>query len=285
MIALFIHLSDEDADTCVLILSAAGIVYQITGRPGDWSVSVPEADVEKALFEIKSYFIENREVPETEDAWRHIPRQAHHGMAAALVLPAFQIFINHHGGVSAFTEKFGASAAAILSGEFYRCVTALMIHADPVHLVGNMVSLAFFFSVVCSVQGAGVGSFGVLASGALGNYITAWLYQTHHVSIGASTAVFGAVGILISHQTFRSFRTPSRRIRAWLPLGCGLCLLALFSEGRHTDIMAHLFGLSAGAAVGSIFEIFFRKPPAPFFQNLFFFLTAAAVLLAWLRCL
>ena len=158
-----------------------------------------------------------------------------------------------------------------------------MIHADSVHLAGNMAALALFFTVVCSVQGFGVGSFCLLASGALGNYFTALLYRTAHLSIGSSTAVFGAVGILIAHQTFNSFRVAKQRFKAWLPLGGGLCLLGLFSEGEHTDILAHLFGLGSGMAVGCIFELFLKKPPGPLFQYLSFSLTLAVILLSWQR--
>lgn len=189
----------------------------------------------------------------------------------------------HHGGIPIFSEKYGAPASAVLNGENYRTVTALMIHANSVHLVGNMAALALLFTVVCSVHGFGVGSFCLLSSGALGNYATALLYRSTHLSIGASTAVFGAVGILISHQTFSSLRVARQRFRAWLTLGGGLCLLGLFSQGEHTDILSHLFGLGSGMAVGCVFEFLVKKPTGLSSQNLFLSLTLAVILLSWLR--
>ena len=286
MIALFVNLSEEDANTCLLILASAGISCRTTGQPDNWTVSVLPENSEKALAEIEKYFQENRETPDGpvgEDDWSRIPHKLHTGIGAALGLLAGHIFFIHHGGISFFAEKYGASASSVLNGEIYRTVTALMIHADSVHLAGNMASLALFFTVVCSVQGFGVGSFCILASGALGNYFTALLYRSAHLSIGASTAVFGAVGILIAHQTFSSFRIEKQRFRAWLPLGGGLCLLGLFSEGEHTDILAHLFGLGSGMAIGCIFEFHFKKPPGAPYQYLSFSLTLAVIILSWLR--
>jgi len=283
MIALFINLSEDDANTCLLILAYAGISSRTTGQPDNWTISVLPEDSEKALAEIESYFQENRESPDGEDDWSRVPHNIRIGIGAALGLLAGHIFMIHHGGISLFAEKYGASASSILNGEIFRTVTALMIHADSVHLAGNMAALALLFTVVCSVQGFGVGSFCVLASGAMGNYLTALLYQSAHISIGASTAVFGAVGILIAHQTFSSFRVAKQRFRAWLPLGGGLCLLGLFSEGEHTDILAHLFGLRSGMAIGCVFECLFYKPPVASYQYLFLSLTLAAILLSWLR--
>jgi rhomboid protease GluP len=283
MIALFHNLSDADANTCLLILASAGISCQVTGEPDNWTVSVQPEDIKKALAEVAEYFQENHEIPDEADGRSGISHNIHAGIGAALGLLAGHICMIHHGGIAFFAEKYGASASAILSGESYRTVTALMIHADSVHLVGNMAALALFFTVVCSVQGVGVGSFCVLASGALGNLATALLYQSAHLSIGASTAVFGAVGILIIHQTFAGFRNARHRIRVWLPLGGGLCLLGLFSEGAHTDIIAHLFGLGCGIAIGCIYESLAKKPPAPIFQHLFLSLALAVILYSWLR--
>lgn len=283
MIALFVSLTDDDANTCLVILASAGIFCQITGQPDNWTVSIFPGDTEKALAEIESYFQENRETTDAEDSWSGISFNLHTGIGAALGLLAGHIYMFHYGGIRLFSEKYGASASAILNGEIFRIVTALMIHANSVHLVGNMASLALFFTVLCSVQGFGVGAFSLLISGAMGNYFNALLYRTSHLSIGASTAVFGAVGILIAHQTLSTFRTSQRRFKAWLPLGGGLCLLGLFSEGTHTDILAHLFGLGSGVAIGCVFEFLFNKPPGAPLQFLFFTLTLVIILLSWLH--
>jgi rhomboid protease GluP len=283
LIELFIHLTEKDVNTCLVILAAAGITYRLTGQPDDWTVWVDAEDSDAAIAEIEKYFQENHETSEQTDVWSGFSRNIHTGLGAALGLLSAQIFMNHHGDVAFYSENYGASASAILNGEIYRTVTALMIHADAVHLIGNLAALVLLFTVVCSIQGAGVASFCVLMSGALGNYASALLYRSSHLSIGSSTAVFGALGILISHQTFTSFRSATGRLKAWLPIGGGLCLLGLFSEGAHTDILAHLFGLGSGMLIGCFFELAFRKAPAPVFQCLFFSAAVMVILMAWLR--
>jgi rhomboid protease GluP len=48
----------------------------------------------------------------------------------------------------------------------------------------------------CDQLGPGVGLWLVLLAGTAGNALTAVAYGTQHNSVGASTAMFGAIGIL-----------------------------------------------------------------------------------------
>ena len=73
-----------------------------------------------------------------------------------------------------------------------------------------------------------------------------------HSTIGASTAVFGALGLLVGHALV--WRRAARRGRpAWLPIGAALALLAMLgTEGERVDLWAHGFGLATGVALGAI---------------------------------
>ena len=82
----------------------------------------------------------------------------------------------------------------ILDGELWRAVTALTLHADGAHVAGNAVLGAVFGSAVSRSLGPGVALAWVIAAGTLGNFINAWKHTDSHVSVGASTAVLGAVG-------------------------------------------------------------------------------------------
>jgi membrane associated rhomboid family serine protease len=88
-------------------------------------------------------------------------------------------------------------------------------------------------------------------SGALGTVANAWFQPEYHTSIGASTLVFGAVGILASLQVIRG---NSKFRKTWfLPLAGALALLAMLgTEGENTDIGAHLFGFLFGILFGLI---------------------------------
>jgi membrane associated rhomboid family serine protease len=76
------------------------------------------------------------------------------------------------------------------------------------------------------------------------------LYQgSHHVSVGASTAIFGAVGALSALALFRRGEGMWKR---WVvSVGAGAALLALMGgPGGRTDYGAHLFGALAGFLLG-----------------------------------
>jgi membrane associated rhomboid family serine protease len=160
---------------------------------------------------------------------------------------------------AAVVKAYGSSAAHILNGEVYRTVTALMLHSGPVHLAGNMAGIAIFGTAVCRLAGWGVGCLMVLMTGIIGNLANAALLQYGHISIGASTAVFGAVGILAAHQIYAKIRMVGRRKKAWVPLAAGLALLAFLGSGKHTDVTAHLFGFMAGIGLGLLHAFYVKS--------------------------
>lgn len=177
----------------------------------------------------------------------------------------------------------GASAAGILQGEWFRCATALLIHADAPHLVGNMVGLAIFGTAVCGITGTGVGILMISAAGIFGNLLNAVLHQSHHLSVGASTAVFGAVGILVAHQLRHRITGRSELTwRAFLPLGAGLALLGFLSSGPRTDIMAHLLGMAAGGLLGAAYGKRWSRPPSLPVQAAGGVITVAIFAAAWM---
>ncbi|HEY6879696.1 MAG TPA: rhomboid family intramembrane serine protease, partial [Polyangiales bacterium] len=103
-------------------------------------------------------------------------------------------------------------------------------------------------------EGVGWGAALVLASGTLGNLINAWVHQTLHRSVGFSTAVFAAIGLLGS-LAFVQARRHTRPLRpAWTALATTAALFALLgtSEKSNVDVLAHLFGAAAGVGLGML---------------------------------
>jgi len=101
--------------------------------------------------------------------------------------------------------------------------------------------------------------------GALGNLVNAGLQSPTHSSVGASTAVFGAVGILAALSMVRYGRNLRRR---WmLPVAAALALLALLAllgtEGKNSDLGAHLFGFIYGGCLGLITEYLIGRHGRP----------------------
>lgn len=142
-----------------------------------------------------------------------------------------------------------ADARSILEGQWWRCVTALFLHADAGHLLANAAALAVLASMLCRRLGSGLVWGLFLFSGGLGNALNAWAQGPDHLSIGASTGVFGLIGVL-GGGAGRA-QAGKRAQALLLSLGFGLSFLALLGAGEErVDVGAHLFGLIVGLPVG-----------------------------------
>ena len=151
-----------------------------------------------------------------------------------------------------------SSTALIGDHEWWRPFTALFLHADPPHLIGNLLSGMLFGTLVARSIGPLRGWTLILLSGALGNAITSFLtWPASFTSLGASTAVFGALGILsglgFTSMLRHRFHIPWAKTAA--PVIAGIILLGLLgggSPGGNTDVLGHVFGFTSGLASGLI---------------------------------
>ena len=259
---LFENLKEDQAQTYAVVLSAAGIEFDFIRGSRGWNLRVGSEDLERARKAIASYLSENEAHHQKEKTPPYAYQKTVAGVWVALMLLVVHIIMTLTGAHRTLLVRYGASAEEILTGQYYRAVTALILHADSVHLAGNMVGIALFGTAVCSVTGWGVGWLIILMSGAAGNLLNAVLYQTDHLSVGASTAVFGAVGFLAMQQFLKRHREPGRRVKAWIPLGGGLALLGILGTAPHVDLAAHLFGFGSGIISG-FFYCLLRKRPVP----------------------
>jgi len=184
-------------------------------------------------------------------------------------------------------------AGLIRGGEWWRAATALGLHADLGHLAGNLAAGAALGVLVTQVLGWGLGWLAILLAGVLGNGLNAALQPAAHTAVGASTAVFGALGLLSGHAR-RSRAVPWRGgLRRWAPVGGGVMLLALLGAGgERTDAGAHLAGFAAGWAVGlalapaaAAAAAAGRAPPGVGAQRACGAAAAALFALAWLLAL
>lgn len=262
MILLIDNLSHETAEVYALVLASANIPHRLLGDGFGWGIYVRESDFEIAADGIERYCLENPEkTADTEENARDWPMTFSAVWAAALPA-AFHAAISGGGDREFFVRVYGSSASHILDGELYRCVTSLLLHADIAHLAGNIAGIIIFGTAVCAYMGWGAGWLGILAAGIIGNWINACLYGSGHVSIGASTAVFGAVGVLSACRFVDKIGPSGRGIRAMAPLIAGIALLGFLGSSPHSDITAHLFGFASGILIGGIYAFSTRGLPA-----------------------
>jgi rhomboid protease GluP len=283
MSVLFKNISEDDAGTYQLVLSSTGISHHVRKRGYGWEIRVKDTDYEKAVIAVEQYLKENPEIQKTEDPLYYKYQSTYTGIWVSILLIAFHVAMTISDNSDVFIKTYGSSAFHILHGELYRSVTSLMLHADPVHLMGNIAGIAIFGTAVCTIMGWGMGWFMVLVTGMVGNLMNALLYESGHISVGASTSIFGAIGILSAHQFFKKFNRSGQNMKAFLPLACGLALLGILGSGANSDVMAHLFGFSAGIVLGTLYSLFVKHQIIKEFQAGFLLLTVCLLALAWIK--
>ena len=246
-----------------LVLSAAGIAHSI-GRDGrEWVLRAAPLDAPRALAELAAYELELRQMEAVEGAPMGELEQK---VDALEVLRGFLVVTFFLVGGAVLQAQSGdawreagllSSQRLLAHGEWWRAVTALTLHADVPHVVANLAAGLLFGGWLTTSFGAGLAWLLILLSGALGNLLTAWIYfPTEHRSLGASTAVFGALGLLVGDTLGQLCRR--RHGRSWwrwiLPLGAGVSLLAYLGAGEgkaSVDVLAHLSGFFVGLPLGA----------------------------------
>lgn len=257
------------------VLAAEGIPSALEASGQGWALLVPDELVERARAAIEVYEAENAPAA-PESAAPTPPEWGGTGAAlfAALALaPAFL----YTSARPAWLARGSADSARLLDGEWWRAFTALTLHGDAGHLVANVVFLGLFGTLVCRVVGPGAGLAGILAAGALGNLLNALARASTHRSIGASTAVFGAVGLLAALRFAREERTRM----AWHALGAALALVAMLGADPQTDVGAHWWGLVAGLGIGAALARGLAVPPGTLAQSAWVAGAALSLAAAW----
>jgi membrane associated rhomboid family serine protease len=236
------------------VLHAVGIPSEITEVDHLFALFVSDDAAVAARDHVERYEIESAIVAPQPV---HIPLRGH-----AWIVPLLFTATMFGAGLSADTLSFGVDwydigalrSAVPRTGEWWRLVTALTLHVDVAHLLGNVGFGVFFGFVAAQLLGAGVAWFSIIISSVLGNLLDSVLMPGTQTSIGASTAVFATLGI-ISAYTWRTRHDARLRwAQRSAPLVAGIVLLALIGTGgERTDVLAHLAGFFCGAVFGAVF--------------------------------
>jgi len=284
MTPLFDNLRKEEADTYSLVLASAGIGSRVVKTDAGFRIDVPESLVDAAMNTITSFLKENPPVVEQKQQTHNGTTSRNlSGVAVALVLLCIHLAVMTSSAPSDYIDTFGANARWILSGEWYRCATALVLHADDAHIAGNMVGAALFGGAVCAATGTGVGWLAILVCGICGNLINAWAHETGHLSIGASTAIFGAVGILCGLQATAALVSGKSWKKVAMALGAGIAFLAFLGASERSDLGAHLFGFLCGLPLGVICQLRRENMPGIKGQMLCGAIAVFILVAAWLQ--
>jgi len=111
-----------------------------------------------------------------------------------------------------------SDSVRILAGEWWRVFTALTLHSGPQHYLSNMFSGFFLINLLVHRISFGFAISLVIISSGLANFTVALMTWSGHYSIGFSTAVFAALGILASIQLKENLLGKRISKRSLIPL-------------------------------------------------------------------
>ena len=281
--AVRVSLDRRQVDEWATVLAAGGISYRLRCRLDGWALIVAARDADTARETLDAYERENSvDTTRAHGASVATVRAAAGlGVAVGLLLIAFFAVTGPRAKHNVWFERGGADAERIVAGQWWRTVTALTLHADAPHVASNATASVVLVGAAAYQFGPGVAIWLVLLSGIGGNALTAVAHGTHHDSVGASTAMFGAIGILAAARLMYGERRLGAR-KQWIVVAASLALLALEGTSPGSDLLAHLFGLLVGGALGLVAAPAMRWPPRPRTQWMLAIAALAFVVGAWL---
>jgi rhomboid protease GluP len=249
------------------VLTAVGI-ESVTGFDGEYFVLHTDASqVPQALAHLRQYEAErNRPAPPPLPPMRLFPHAWVGCLLYVLVLLGVATAISRGlWRLDAF-ELGALDGERMQRGEWWRAFTALTLHVDPAHLALNLGSGAWFGYLAGRQLAVGTAWLLIVLGAAIANLLEGSLASPAHRAVGASTAVFTALGLLAAHSWRERYALPQRWVRRWGPLIAGVILLGWLgsggsdgsdpfspvdASGGETDLVAHAGGFVIGALLGA----------------------------------
>lgn len=252
-----------EARELALVLVAKGIAYQISREGEQWVLQVETAAREEAERELAIYRNETKALERSGGGfWKEDFLGVGVGYwTLPLAALCFLVFGEMQSRFSPGWKEAGILDAGLVlrGGEWWRVVTALCLHGDLHHLVSNLVWSLVLCGCLIPRFGQGLTWFLFCVSGAGGNLVNALIYlQEGHRSLGASSASFGALGLLTGDAVVSAvLRFQSFSWWRWMiPLGAGAGLLGFLGGGgeqeRQVDVLAHFWGFGVGLVLGGL---------------------------------
>lgn len=252
---VIVHRSVRAQETSdrALVLLAMGIEHDIGRNLFGWWLGVPNHEETRALEQLLLWEKENHRIGPLS---RHAPTQPGAVAAAVAWTAILMLFYTLQSRYVLGIDWVAAGrvdGVMMAAGEWWRATTALMLHADIGHVMVNIGFGAVFGGLLAREIGGGLAGCMILFGGIVGNLMNTAVQPASHMSIGASTAVFAALGSLSAWLWLGQRLDQTGWARRSAPLVGALFLLAWLGTGdERTDIVAHLTGFIAGFVPGGI---------------------------------
>jgi rhomboid protease GluP len=254
LVEVFRSLRMQDCDQQTLVLSAVGIHSWTVVRGGIFVVVVPEESAELARHHLAAVAQEAAAAPvQTPKPIKVRP----HAWLGSFLYALVMIAVAYAAGIDLlgfdWLESGALNGAIPATHEWSRIMTALTLHADVGHLLSNLAFGTVFGYLLSRSVGGGIAWVSILIGAAMGNALDAFWMPEEQRSIGASTAVFAALGILSAYAWTLEAGSNLRWAKRLGPLIAGVILLGfLGAGGERTDVVAHVTGFASGCVLGAL---------------------------------
>jgi rhomboid protease GluP len=237
-----------------LVLASAGISSEVVQSSNSWQLLVRSDQLAAAQSELAAYSQErNSDTPPARVSVATFGGAKLGAFFYACVILSVYVLSDTNAYGWQWSSIGSSRAGDVMSGRWWQVFTALTLHADTAHLMSNLVFGIAFGYMAGRILGGGVAWFVIVAAGALGNAMNAAARASEHTSIGASTAVFAALGVMVAHALRPRTLVRESAMRRWSPLIGGVLMLSLIGvDGERTDVLAHVMGFVAGTILGWI---------------------------------
>jgi len=265
-----------------LVLAAVRIPHELIQDQSGCALVVPAEFSSAASAELRQYEEENPVI--IQRPARSIPN--HDAMPGIFGYTLVVCIVAWLAGIAAFGEPWlpagRVDGELIRDGEWWRLFTALTLHSGAKHLAGNLVFGVLFGLFAGRLLGSGVAWFAIVITAAFGNLLNTMLLESAHRSIGASTAVFAALGLVAGYVWRAKLMSQERWPYRFGPIVGGLALLMYTGTGEaNTDVGAHLMGFLSGFGGGMLMTVFATRISSPRTQWVFGTAAIAILALAW----
>jgi rhomboid protease GluP len=236
-----------------LVLASLQIPHQMIDDGGSSALIVPAQFSAQAFNELQLYDEENPPIQP-----RPVRKIEYQNAVPGLIGYVFVVcMVAGMAGFSFFQSNWFVAGRVdgelIRNGEVWRLFTALTLHSGVKHLLSNIVFGMFFGLFAGRLLGSGVAWLTIVLAAATGNALNTLFLDATHRSIGASTAVFAALGLVAGYVWFGKLMSQERWSNRYGPIVGGLALLMYTGTGgENTDIGAHFLGFVSGFAAGLI---------------------------------
>ena len=244
-----------------LVLSAARIPYQMIEDGVSCAIIVPAEHSAAAAEQIRLYEEENPPViPQPAK-----PIEYQDALPGIIAYVLIVCAVSWLAGYSIFERNWFVvgriDGELVRNGEWWRTITALTLHSGVRHLVGNLIFGTFFGLFAGRLLGSGIAWLTIVIAAACGNAANTLLLESTHRSIGASTAVFAALGLVAGYVWRGRLMDQGSWSNRYGPIVGGLALLMFTGTGdENTDVGAHLFGFVFGFAAGMLLTVVRNLP-------------------------